>query len=193
MLTPQGLESRRRAGPMLGQTVRISTRPRPNNCIMSRSTLRPSPRCRGFTLIELMIVVAVVALLAAVAFPSFMDSIRKGRRSEAFAALANVQQAQERWRSNNATYNSDLSGAAPTGLGIAATTSSGYYSLSLADVTATGYVAVATAVAGSTQASDGTCAKLGVRMLTGNLRYDASSATGTLTFPDPPTNKCWGR
>ena len=62
---------------------------------------------RGFTLIELMIAVAVVSILVAVALPTFNDAIRKGRRSEAFAALSQVQQAQERWRSNNANYASN--------------------------------------------------------------------------------------
>ena len=76
--------------------------------------LRRRPR-RGFTLIEAMIVVAVVAILAAVALPSFMDSIRKGRRSDAFAAISQVQQAQERWRANHASYADQLSTAPPDG------------------------------------------------------------------------------
>ncbi|MBL0296210.1 MAG: prepilin-type N-terminal cleavage/methylation domain-containing protein [Betaproteobacteria bacterium] len=58
----------------------------------------------GFTLVELMIAVVIVALLASIALPSFMDSIRKSRRSEAFAALSAVQQAQERWRGNHGSY-----------------------------------------------------------------------------------------
>ena len=44
-------------------------------------------RRNGFTLIELMIVVAIVALLATVAYPSYMDQIRKGRRSDAIQGL----------------------------------------------------------------------------------------------------------
>lgn len=158
---------------------------------MPSRQFRPHIDQHGFSLIELMIVVVVVGLLAAVAFPSFMGSIRKGRRSEAFTALSNVQQAQERWRSNNAAYSSDLSASAPTGLAIAATTPSGYYALSLADVTATGYKAVATAVSGSSQASDGSCAKLGVEMNGGNLKYASSTTGGTLAYAN--TDKCWSR
>lgn len=151
----------------------------------------PRSKTRGVTLIELMIAVVVVGILAAIAFPSFMDSIRKGRRSDALGALAAVQQAQERWRTNNSAYASNLSASAPTGLGLPSTTSSGYYTLSLANVTATGYQAVATAVSGKSQASDGDCAKLGVEMNGGMVRYGSASLSGTVSFAN--TNPCWAR
>lgn len=156
--------------------------------IAPRPTMRHS---RGFTLIELMIAAAVIAILAAVAFPSFMDSIRKGRRSEAFSALSNIQQAQERWRANNAAYASNLSASAPTGLNIPSTTSGGYYTLSLGTVDATGYEALATAVSGTSQVKDGNCAKLGVKLLNGNLTYGGASSTGSVTFA--ATSPCWSR
>ena len=150
----------------------------------------PSRR-RGFTLIELMIALVVVAILAAVALPSFMDSIRKSRRSEAFSALSNIQQAQERWRTNNAAYASNLSASAPTGLNIPSTTANGYYTLSLADVSATGYKAVATAVTGTSQANDGACAKLGVQMNGGTVTYASNTIAGALTYAN--TDRCWSR
>lgn len=53
-------------------------------------------RARGFTLIELMIVVAIVAILAAVAYPSYRDSISKSRRAEARAQLMDAVQYMQR-------------------------------------------------------------------------------------------------
>ncbi len=58
----------------------------------------------GFTLIELMIVVAVVAVLAAIAYPSFQDALRKSRRGQAKADLVEYVAAAERFRTVNNTY-----------------------------------------------------------------------------------------
>lgn len=59
---------------------------------------------RGFTLIELMIVVAIVAILAAVAMPAYTDYVRRARRSDAIEELLRLQQAQEKWRASNSNY-----------------------------------------------------------------------------------------
>lgn len=136
-------------------------------------------RQSGFTLIELMIVVVVVAILSAVALPSFFEQIRKSRRTDAINALAQVQQAQERWRANNATYASSLA-APPTGIGVS-NPSSGYYTLSISGASATGYTATATA-AGS-QANDSRCTSLSVTVANGSPTY---SKTGTGTVKE-----CW--
>lgn len=62
----------------------------------------------GFTLIELMIVVAVIAILAGVAYPSYLEQVRKTKKSDAMAIINKVMQAQERFFINNLTYTADL-------------------------------------------------------------------------------------
>jgi len=58
----------------------------------------------GFTLIELMIVVAIVAILTSIAYPAYTSSILKGKRAEGRAALAELLQQQERYMTQNNCY-----------------------------------------------------------------------------------------
>jgi len=58
----------------------------------------------GFTLIELMVALAVIGIIAAIALPSYREAVNKGHRSEAIQALSDMTLKQERYRSNNATY-----------------------------------------------------------------------------------------
>jgi type IV pilus assembly protein PilE len=136
----------------------------------------------------LVIAMVIAAILMALALPSFMNSIRKGRRSEAMAGLTSLQQEQERWRSNNQTYTESL-----TDLRISSPTSPGrYYTLAVVSSsgTATGYEAVADASA-SSQANDGDCAKLAVKVDRGNISYAGCRSCSTFTFS--ATNACWAR
>jgi len=69
--------------------------------------MRSSPRptsAAGFTLIELMIVVAVITLLAAIAFPAYTEQVRSSRRAQAQAHMTEMQQCMERFNTANATY-----------------------------------------------------------------------------------------
>lgn len=64
-----------------------------------------APRAsRGFTLLELMIVVAVLSILGTIAYPAYQDYARKGRRGEARAALLELRQQQERYMTQFNTY-----------------------------------------------------------------------------------------
>jgi type IV pilus assembly protein PilE len=71
-------------------------------------------RVRGFTLIELMITVAIVALLASLAYPAYTGSILKGRRAEGRTALIELLQQQERYLTQSGSYMSFAAGATGT-------------------------------------------------------------------------------
>jgi type IV pilus assembly protein PilE len=64
---------------------------------------------QGFSLIELLTALAIVAILATITVPSFSGLVARSRRSDAISALLRVQLAQERWRANNLTYAPGLS------------------------------------------------------------------------------------
>jgi type IV pilus assembly protein PilE len=101
-------------------------------------------RIPGFTLIELMIVVAIIGILAAIAYPSYRDYVIKSQRSDAHEALTRIEMAQEKWRANNTAYTGTLSD-----LDVSATSAEGYWSLALSGATATGYTATATRINGN--------------------------------------------
>jgi len=104
-------------------------------------------RNKGFTLIEVMIVVAVIGILAAIAYPSYQNSVLKAQRADAHESLLRIQQAQEKWRVNNATYTTDLAD-----LNVNATSMEGYYTLSIdAGATGVGYTARASKTSGLTE------------------------------------------
>ena len=113
---------------------------------------------RGFTLIELMIVVAIIGILFAIAVPSYQANVLRSHRADAQSSLLDISARQERFIAQNNTYTTELSAA--TGLNMGSTTSSeGYYNLSVAacgtGTIATCYLVTATAAGG--QANDADC------------------------------------
>jgi type IV pilus assembly protein PilE len=96
---------------------------------MSRAIYRA-----GFTLMELIAALAIVAILATLAFPGFQEALMRGRRGDAVASLLAVQLAQEKWRANHPAY-ADLDA-----LGWAdAASLDGHYLLRLSERSAAGY------------------------------------------------------
>lgn len=131
-------------------------------------------RQSGVTLIELMVVVAIVAILAAIAYPSYRNQIMRSHRSEAKAALLQVQVAQEKYFLQNNSYGT-LAQLGPTSLGLKSdgSTTNGYYLINFPTQTAIAFTARAVPQGG--QASD-TCGTYTI------------SETGTKT---PTTAGCW--
>jgi type IV pilus assembly protein PilE len=120
---------------------------------MRTARIRPG----GFTLLELMITVAIVGILAAIAYPSYQGYIERARRADAHEGLLRIQLGQEKWRANHTSYTTALTAAPPNGLGLSATSAEGHYQLALTSASATGFVATATAATGGSQANDTGC------------------------------------
>ncbi|MDE2203449.1 MAG: type IV pilin protein [Burkholderiaceae bacterium] len=91
------------------------------------NTERGSARPRGFTLVELMITVAIVGILAVIAYPSFTSYIQKSRRADGKAALLAAAQKMEQYRSLSNTYAGATLGASGV---YASRSENGYYALS---------------------------------------------------------------
>jgi len=127
---------------------------------------------KGFTLIELMIVVAVLAILAAIAYPAYQDYVRKARRGQAKADLVEYMQLAERFHTVNNTYaNFTLpSNQSPREGGTA------YYTLAPTVQTQSTFTIVATA--NGAQAQD-KCGNLGI-----NQAGVKTNTSGTLA-------SCW--
>lgn len=134
---------------------------------------------QGFSLIELMIVVVIVAILAAVAIPSYRSYMVRSRRVDATRALTDLAARQERYLYSNNTYTKTLSD-----LGGSSSMAGSYYRMSIdpASTSTSAFSVVATAT-GTQQRDDKQCQTMTLD------QAGRQGSTGT-TSNDP---KCWGR
>jgi type IV pilus assembly protein PilE len=140
----------------------------------------------GFTLIEVLIAMAVATILLTIAVPAYQDSVRKSRRADAVAGLTQLQLLQERHRANFPAYAAaigSLPGSAP------ATSPEKHYALAVAAAAASSYTMTATAQAGSPQFKDTRCRSLSVTMNGGDIRHSSVDASGTVDNAN--ANRCW--
>ncbi|MDP6437438.1 MAG: type IV pilin protein [Gammaproteobacteria bacterium] len=130
----------------------------------------------GFSLVELLIVISIVAIVTGIALPSWRDYIRAARRIDAMGTLLHVAARQEQFRLQNQHY------ADVHALSIAETTPGSDYRIHIV-VTAAGFEAIATAAPDGKQYDDSKCWSFGIDE-TG--RRWSRSASGIDT-----TRQCW--
>lgn len=133
-------------------------------------------RPRGFTLVELCVVLALAGLLVAVAWPSYQSQLQRGRRADAVAALLRVQIAQESHRAHHGLYAAQLQALAGATSPISG---QGLYDIALSGG-GERYEARATARAGSAAASDAACTELRLQVRDGLADF-------------APSARCWNR
>lgn len=134
-----------------------------------------SGRARGFTLIELVITIAIVAILAAIAIPSYQNYLFRARRADGREMLQRVASAQERFYTNRMRYSTDLTTNAGLNLGTTGS-EAGHYNIGIA-VAADGQSYTLTATPQGIQASDA-CANLTVNNV-GARGYTGSQSNGS--------------
>ncbi|MDR5867889.1 type IV pilin protein [Halomonas koreensis] len=151
---------------------------------MTRQSLRTPNRRRppatqgGFTLLELMIVVAVVAILAAIAYPSYTRYVQEARRTDAMSSLLQTAGRLERCYTVTNNYASAADGTACVSFPV--TSQEGFYEIDTvaASTSASTYVIKAEPASGSPQGGDGACP---------SFTLDQTGDKG----PEATEDECW--
>lgn len=110
---------------------------------------------QGFTLIELMITVAIMAIIATIAYPSYIDSVRKARRADAQSQMMELASFMERFYTENNRYNKQ-NNVGQTAVALPAGITNDYYDYALQSVAATSYAIKADPKTGQSTPNCGT-------------------------------------
>ena len=113
---------------------------------------------RGITLLELLVVLVLIGIVAALAFPGYCQQMIRVHRTEALIALLELQAAEEKYFLRHNVYTGELSAAPPAGLGLAIASSSNKYLLSITvAIDGQSFIATATPSPEGGQAADREC------------------------------------
>ena len=152
----------------------------------------------GYTLLELMITLAVIALLASIAYPAYQDYVMRARRGDAKTALMSLQQAQEKFRASCIEYADTIVGDDYDGVNDSTcdTATPNYvvehnrqspdenYDLSISGANGTSYTLTATVRAGGAQVNDSNCKTLSI---------DQDGNKTSTDSADNASSGCWDR
>jgi len=136
----------------------------------------------GFTMVELLVALAILAIIGAVAYPIYTDQVRKARRTDARNAVQLVAMAEERFYTQNGQYTTDLTDLNLSDALISGVSEEGYYSVSLAFLVSGNtdtYLITAAADADKGQVNDTNCASFTID------QAGVQGATGD------HTDNCW--
>jgi type IV pilus assembly protein PilE len=136
-----------------------------------------APAPRGFTLAEACVVLAVVGVMATLAWPSLREPLLRSRRADAVTALMRIQVAQEGHRAHHGLYATDL-GALRGASG--SRSPQGLYDIELRRDAPERYEARATARADAAMAGDAACRVIALQVTEGRADF-------------APTARCWNR
>lgn len=142
----------------------------------------------GFTLIELMMTIAILAVLVSIAYPSYIGYVQRARRAEATSSLAVTAQQLERCYTRFNSFTIAAGCNPPPDLYPAATQDYQHYRVTITNRAATTYTLTAVPLVASPQASDTTCTSFGMNQL-------GQRCANGLCEPAPGAaaaiSKCW--
>jgi type IV pilus assembly protein PilE len=136
---------------------------------------------QGFTLIELMITVAIVGILAAIALPNYSEYVKRASRAEAVASLLDAANKEEQYFVDNREYTESF-----TDLGMSDKTENGHFALTIKVVDSNTFTITAKPVAGAVK-GDADCTELFI------TETGLKGAKGAKTSDGTAIDYCWGR